>query len=92
MNGAVEFSQCVIREMLKNQEKGISGEGKGFLCFSGATAATKGSAKFAGFAPAKFALRGLGTFLLLSTLRKILVAKTHPPFDDVKLMFGFLTF
>ncbi|GAA5844810.1 hypothetical protein JCM5353_003989 [Sporobolomyces roseus] len=61
VNGAVEFSQCVIREMLKN-ESGRK-EGKGFLCFSGATAATKGSAKFAGFAPAKFALRGLAQSL-----------------------------
>jgi len=53
--------------MLKNQEQGR--EGKGFLCFSGATAAVKGSKGFAGFAPAKFALRGLGTFQFRNSTR-----------------------
>ncbi|CEQ39744.1 SPOSA6832_01278, partial [Sporobolomyces salmonicolor] len=70
--GAFHFCQKAIPEMLKS--------GGGFLCFSGATASTKGtflletvaatrltatpgSANFAAFAPAKFALRGLSQSL-----------------------------
>lgn len=48
--GAFKFSQKVVPLMLEHG---------GSLIFSGATASTKGSANFAGFAPAKFALRGL---------------------------------
>ncbi|GAA5951866.1 hypothetical protein JCM8115_005261 [Rhodotorula mucilaginosa] len=49
--GAFNFSQKVIPLMLE--------AGGGFLGFTGATAAIKGSAKFAALAPGKFALRGL---------------------------------
>ncbi|KAM0792450.1 hypothetical protein ACM66B_005127 [Microbotryomycetes sp. NB124-2] len=49
--GAFYFSQKVIPLLLES--------GGGTLLFSGATAALKGSSKFAAFAPAKFALRGL---------------------------------
>ncbi|GAA5848550.1 hypothetical protein JCM8547_004548 [Rhodosporidiobolus lusitaniae] len=53
--GAYYFSQKVLPLLLE--------AGGGFLCFTGATAALKGSAKFAGFAPGKFALRGLSQSL-----------------------------
>ncbi|POY70244.1 hypothetical protein BMF94_6828 [Rhodotorula taiwanensis] len=49
--GAFHFSQKVLPLMLEG--------GGGFLGFTGATAALKGSAKFAALAPGKFALRGL---------------------------------
>ncbi|BGP54030.1 hypothetical protein JCM8202_003029 [Rhodotorula sphaerocarpa] len=51
--GAFHFSQKVLPLMLKGENPG------GFLGFTGATAALKGSAKFAALAPGKFALRGL---------------------------------
>ncbi|GAA6037123.1 hypothetical protein JCM8097_008747 [Rhodosporidiobolus ruineniae] len=53
--GAYYFSQKVIPLLLES--------GGGFLSFTGATAALKGSAKFAAFAPTKFALRGLSQSL-----------------------------
>ncbi|GAA6062037.1 hypothetical protein JCM10212_005022 [Sporobolomyces blumeae] len=53
--GAFYFSKKAVPLLLDN--------GGGFLCFSGATAALKGSAKFAAFAPAKFALRGMAQSL-----------------------------
>ncbi|BGP13856.1 hypothetical protein JCM10213_002494 [Rhodosporidiobolus nylandii] len=53
--GAFHFSQKVVPLLLKS--------GGGFLGFSGATASMKGSAKFAGFAPGKFALRALSQSL-----------------------------
>ncbi|KAK4053061.1 hypothetical protein OIV83_001796 [Microbotryomycetes sp. JL201] len=49
--GAFSFAQKVLPLLLE--------AGGGTLLFSGATAAIKGSAQFAAFAPAKFALRGL---------------------------------
>lgn len=52
--GALNFSQAVIPWMLSNK----SSQG-GTIIFSGATASMKGSAKFAAFAPAKFALRAM---------------------------------
>ncbi|GAA5878422.1 hypothetical protein JCM16303_002768 [Sporobolomyces ruberrimus] len=55
--GAFYFSQQVIPQLLEQAE------GKGFLCFSGATGALKGSAKFAAFSPAKFALRAMAQSL-----------------------------
>ncbi|GAA5830297.1 hypothetical protein JCM11251_001296 [Rhodosporidiobolus azoricus] len=53
--GAYYFSQKVLPLLLES--------GGGFLAFSGATAALKGGAKFAAFAPTKFALRGLSQSL-----------------------------
>ncbi|GAA5885421.1 hypothetical protein JCM6882_009615 [Rhodosporidiobolus microsporus] len=53
--GAYYFSQKVIPLLLES--------GGGFLSFTGATAAIKGGAKFAAFAPSKFALRGLSQSL-----------------------------
>ncbi|GAA5945110.1 uncharacterized protein JCM15063_006522 [Sporobolomyces koalae] len=58
--GAFYFSQQVIPELLKAAQDSQQGA---FLCFSGATGALKGSAKFAAFSPAKFALRGLSQSL-----------------------------
>ncbi|CAF0866333.1 unnamed protein product [Rotaria sordida] len=49
--GALVASQEVLPSMVKN--------GKGTILFTGATASLRGSAKFAGFAAAKFALRAL---------------------------------
>ncbi|CAF3898176.1 unnamed protein product [Rotaria sp. Silwood1] len=49
--GGFVASQEVLPSMLKN--------GKGTILFTGATASLRGSAKFAGFAAAKFALRAL---------------------------------
>jgi NADP-dependent 3-hydroxy acid dehydrogenase YdfG len=49
-SAAFSFSQLVLKDMLK--------EG-GTLIFTGATAATRGSAKFAAFASASFAVRAL---------------------------------
>ncbi|BGP22790.1 short-chain dehydrogenase/reductase SDR family protein [Rhodotorula toruloides] len=49
--GAFHFAQVTIPLMLE--------AGGGFLGITGATAALKGSAKFAALAPGKFALRGL---------------------------------
>lgn len=56
INGAFYFSQAVIPLMLEHQTGGT-------LLFSGATAALKSGARFAGFAPSKFALRGLSQSL-----------------------------
>ncbi len=52
---AVNVSQAVIPAMLANQS--------GCIILSGATASTRGSANFAPFASAKFALRGLAQSL-----------------------------
>ncbi|KAK9894626.1 NAD(P)-binding protein, partial [Cystobasidium minutum MCA 4210] len=53
--GAFIFAQAVLREMDKHN--------KGTLIFTGATASIKGGAKFAAFAPAKFATRALAQSL-----------------------------
>ncbi|KAI5480955.1 short-chain dehydrogenase/reductase SDR family protein [Pseudohyphozyma bogoriensis] len=50
--GAFHFSQQVLPLMLEHKTGGT-------LIFTGATASLKGGAKFAAFAPSKFALRGL---------------------------------
>lgn len=52
---AFKFSQLLLPEMLKSQH--------GQIIFTGATASIKGSANFAAFASAKFALRGLSQSL-----------------------------
>ncbi|GAA5947176.1 hypothetical protein JCM3765_001559 [Sporobolomyces pararoseus] len=59
--GAFYFSQQVIPQLLQASQS--NPQTGGFLCFSGATGALKGGAKFAAFAPAKFALRGLAQSL-----------------------------
>jgi NAD(P)-dependent dehydrogenase (short-subunit alcohol dehydrogenase family) len=51
VGGAVVCAQAVLPFMLKRQQ--------GAMIFSGATAALRGTARFAAFASAKFALRGL---------------------------------
>jgi len=53
--GAVAASQAVLPHM--------SARGTGAIIFSGATAGTRGAARFAAFASAKFALRGLAQSL-----------------------------
>ncbi|KAL8283611.1 hypothetical protein RQP46_005406 [Phenoliferia psychrophenolica] len=53
--GAFHFSQLAIPYMLEAPPSPTGAS----LIFSGATAALKGGAKFAAFAPSKFALRGL---------------------------------
>lgn len=53
--GAVACAQAVLPAMLER--------GRGAIVFSGATAALRGGAKFAAFAQAKFALRGLAQSL-----------------------------
>ncbi|GAA5968200.1 hypothetical protein JCM11641_003767 [Rhodosporidiobolus odoratus] len=55
INGAFHFSQQVIPLLLE--------AGGGFLSFTGATASFKGGAKFAAFAPGKFAVRALSQSL-----------------------------
>jgi len=52
---AVHFTQLVLPGMVERK--------RGALLFTGATAAVRGSAKFAAFASAKFALRGLSQSL-----------------------------
>ena len=51
VGGAVACAQAVLPGMLANRQ--------GAMIFSGATAALRGTARFAAFASAKFALRGL---------------------------------
>jgi NAD(P)-dependent dehydrogenase (short-subunit alcohol dehydrogenase family) len=51
VGSAVVAAQAVLPSMLKQQQ--------GVMVFSGATAAIRGTARFAAFAAAKFALRGL---------------------------------
>jgi NADP-dependent 3-hydroxy acid dehydrogenase YdfG len=53
--GAVACSQAVLPGMLRRR--------RGALLFSGATASVRGAARFAAFASAKFALRGLAQSL-----------------------------
>lgn len=52
LTGAFHFSQLALPQLLE--------AGGGSMIFTGATASLKGGAKFAAFAPSKFALRGLG--------------------------------
>lgn len=52
---AFQLSQLLIPEMLKHRE--------GVILFTGATASIRGGVKFAAFASAKFALRGLAQSL-----------------------------
>lgn len=52
---AVHFSQLVLPRMVERRQ--------GTLLFTGATAAVRGGARFAAFASAKFALRGLSQSL-----------------------------
>jgi NAD(P)-dependent dehydrogenase (short-subunit alcohol dehydrogenase family) len=53
------FGREVVRAMLANPEECESGQGRGSLIFTGATASVRGGARFAGFASAKAALRSL---------------------------------
>lgn len=50
--GAFQFAQHALPRLVE--------AGGGSLIFSGATASVRGGARFAAFAPGKFALRGLG--------------------------------
>lgn len=52
---AFQFTQAIVPNMLEN--------GEGTILFTGATASLRGGAKFAAFASAKFALRGLAQSL-----------------------------
>jgi NAD(P)-dependent dehydrogenase (short-subunit alcohol dehydrogenase family) len=53
--GAVASAQAVLPHMVR--------QGRGAIIFSGATASLRGTARFAAFASAKFALRGLSQAL-----------------------------
>jgi NADP-dependent 3-hydroxy acid dehydrogenase YdfG len=55
VGGAVGAAQAVLPAMLQ--------QGKGAIIFSGATGSVRGTARFAAFASAKFALRGLAQSL-----------------------------
>jgi NAD(P)-dependent dehydrogenase (short-subunit alcohol dehydrogenase family) len=63
--GAFHFSQAVLPQLIESAQElnNNNGRSSSFLCFSGATGALKGSAKFAAFSPAKFALRGIAQSL-----------------------------
>jgi len=64
--GAFHFSQAVLPQLIESAQElnnNNNGRSSSFLCFSGATGALKGSANFAAFSPAKFALRGIAQSL-----------------------------
>ena len=59
LGAAFSFAQEVLKEMVPAREVKYDGTVNGTLIFTGATAATRGSAKFAALASASFGLRAL---------------------------------
>ena len=57
IRGAFGFAKQAVEEMMKSNAEGEGMGQKGTLIFTGATAAMRGSAKFAALASASFAVR-----------------------------------